>query len=140
MMNIQNIPDKNPFKVPDNYFDEVNRKIISLTAGDKSQIRKAGIFIRLRPYIFAAAAVTGFVILSYFAARFIITGKTGTGSEEFYAAGSDERFINYIDIFTLEENAVAIEFPEEPAGIRNSDIIDYLMLENFEMDDIYEIL
>jgi len=28
MKKFKDIPEKNPFKVPDNYFEEVNRKII----------------------------------------------------------------------------------------------------------------
>ncbi len=32
----ENIPGKNPFKVPENYFEEVNRKIISATAGTET--------------------------------------------------------------------------------------------------------
>jgi len=28
MNKLNEIPEKNPFKVPDNYFEEVNRKII----------------------------------------------------------------------------------------------------------------
>ena len=33
MKKLNDIDKKNPFKVPDNYFEDVNRKIISATSG-----------------------------------------------------------------------------------------------------------
>jgi hypothetical protein len=140
MMNIKNIADKNPYKVPDNYFEEVNQRIIVATSGDTRQVVKTGILSRFRPYFVAAASVTGFIILSYVAARYLGTERNTHESEEVYAETFTEPFINDIDIFTLEENAASIRLPDDLPGINKSDIIDYLILENIEIDDIYKIL
>jgi hypothetical protein len=140
MTKIKNIPDNNPYKVPDNYFDEVNQRIILATAGDARQVVKTGILNRFRPYIVAAASVTGFIILSFVAARYLRTERNVPGSEEVYTETFTEPFINDIDIFILEENAANIRLPDDLSGINKSEIIDYLILENIEIDDIYKIL
>ena len=44
MQKLNEIPDKNPFKVPENYFEEVNRKIISATTGDNQYVKKVGFY------------------------------------------------------------------------------------------------
>jgi hypothetical protein len=138
MKNIEKIPGKNPFKVPDNYFEEVNLRIISATTGSYPEMKNPGIYRRFRPYILAAASVTGFVILSYTLARFFQNDKINSESEESYTAILNGSYINDIDILTLEENAVSLEFSYGLSGIGKSEIIDYLMHENIELDDIYE--
>jgi hypothetical protein len=140
MMNIQNIPDKNPFKVPDNYFEDVNSRIIAATTGKTEQVKKHGLSIRLRPYIMAAASITGFIILSYTAIRYFTADRTDSYSETISGAFYDELYINGIDLITLEENASAVELPDEISGVITSEIIDYLMLENIEINEIHEQL
>jgi hypothetical protein len=138
MKKTEDIPVKNPFKVPDNYFEEVNRKIISATAGDIEEIIKPGLYRRFRPYILAAASVTGFIILSYTATRLLQKERTSSQSDELYSITLTEPYINDIDIMTLEENVETIELSDGLSGIRKSEIIDYLILENIEINDIYE--
>ena len=140
MKDMDNIPDKNPFKVPDNYFEEVKYKIISSTAGFEPEVKKAGIFRRLRPYILAAASVTGFIIISYVAARYLSTERTNPVSQAISALNFTEPYINDIDLLTLEESTSAIDLPDDVSGVINSEIIDYLILENIEINEIYEQL
>jgi hypothetical protein len=64
MKNNDKIPAGNPFKVPGNYFDEVNRKIISSTVENQHEIKKPGLYLKLRPYLAAAASVA-VLALSY---------------------------------------------------------------------------
>ena len=66
--------------------------------------------------------------------------KPDSPSVDLYAVTFTEPFVNDIDIFTLEDNAAASELPDQLSGINRSEIIDYLMLENIEINDIYEIL
>lgn len=140
MKNIEKIPDKNPFKVPENYFEEANRRIISATAGSVPEIKKYGLYRRLRPYILVAAAATGFVILSYTLARFLTYDKINSDSDELYRVTLNGRYLNDIDILTLEENAESVELSDGFSGISKSEIIDYLIHQNIELDDIYEEL
>jgi hypothetical protein len=140
MKKIENIPGNNPFKVPDNYFENVNRRIIAATTGETGQVKKTGFSVRLRPYIMAAASITGFIILSYTAVKYFTADRTKSRSESISTAFYDETYINGIDLLTLEESASDIEMPDEISGVVTSEIIDYLMLENIEIDEIYEQL
>jgi hypothetical protein len=140
MNKTEDIPGKNPFKVPDNYFEEVNRRIIAATTGETGPVKKPGFSIRLRPYILAAASITGFIIISYTAVRYFTADRTNSRSESITTASFEEAYIDGIDLYTLEESASAIEIPDEISGVIPSEIIDYLMLENIEINEIYEQL
>lgn len=138
MKNFENIPGKNPFKVPENYFEEVNRRIISAIAGEDEKSVKRSLYRRMRPYLLAAAAFTGFVIISYFAARVFITG--GKDQESSLAETVSVSYLNDIDIYSIEESALEVEHSDGLSGIKKSEIVDYLMLEDIETEEILETL
>ena len=141
MKKLNEITGKNPFKVPDNYFEEVNRKIISATAGAAvPETRKAGLYARLRPYLAAAASVAVIVFLSYTAVKIFIPAKKTGIIPEISLQEFSESYLNDIDILTLEENADPSILSEEVPDISKSEIIDYLLLENIDINEIYELL
>lgn len=140
MKELNYIKDKNPFKVPENYFEEVNRKIISETAGFGSEAKKKGLYIKLRPYLAVAAAFAGIILLSYTAVHILDTNKNKGGLPEIGFNEFSETYLNDIDMLTLEEDAASSGFFQEKTGVNNKDIIDYLVLENIEITDIYEHL
>ena len=140
MKKLNNRKEKNPFKVPENYFEEVNRKIISATAGYDQDIKKAGLYNRFRPYLLIAASVTGFILLSYTAVRLLTTDKSNSHISELFIENFPELLINEIDILTLEESAASFFLYEEVPEVNQTEIIDYLLLENIEINDIYEQL
>ncbi|HUX56989.1 MAG TPA: hypothetical protein VMV77_08450 [Bacteroidales bacterium] len=134
------ITDKNPFKVPGNYFEEVNRKIISETSGYNQEVKKIGLYNRLKPYFLIAASITGFIILSYTAIHLLTPEKTNSQLSEVLFDEYNDIYINDIDILTLEESAASVMLLEESPDISKTDIIDYLLLENIDINDIYEQL
>jgi hypothetical protein len=138
MKSIENIPGKNPFKVPENYFEDVNRRILSATSEETEKTVKVSLYSKLRPYLLYAAVFTGFVLISYFTARFISTGSKV--SEPALAETTSVPYLNDIDIYTIEESVVEHDLSDGLTGIKKSEIIDYLMLENIETEDIIEIL
>ena len=140
MQKLNDIPGKNPFKVPENYFEDVNRKIISTASGHVPEVKKTGLYKRVRPYFLIAAAVTGFVILSYNAVKLLTAGKMTSQQSEVMSEENAGSYINDIDILTLEENAEPLDLSEEVPEVNKTDIIDYLMLNNVEISDIYEQL
>jgi len=140
MQKLNDIPDKNPFKVPDNYFEEVNRKIISATSGFDEEVKVVSKSGRLRTYFLIAASVTGIILISYTAIKLFAPDKiTPQVSEVQYNLNRDS-YLNDIDISSLEEKASSIVFSEERPEVSNNDIIEYLLLENIELNDIYEKL
>jgi hypothetical protein len=49
-------------------------------------------------------------------------------------------YINDIDLITLEENAPSSGTSEAISEMESDEIIDYLLKENIEISDIYELL
>jgi hypothetical protein len=138
------IPDKNaeksPFRVPDGYFEEVNSKIISATTGTCKSASKPRLSIRFRPYLLAVASVAGFIILSYTAIKLTFLQRINPQTSEVIPGGYFSPYFNEIDIFSLEENTESLTIPEEGPDVSNAEIIEYLVLENIEISDIYEQL
>ncbi|HUX95185.1 MAG TPA: hypothetical protein VMV47_05570 [Bacteroidales bacterium] len=138
MKNIDQIPGKNPFKVPENYFKEVNSKIISVTTGETDMPVRNGLYRKIRPYLLAAATVTGFIIISYVAAKIITNHRKVP--ETIFAQTMTMPYINDIDIYSIEESIENLDLTDGLQGIKNADIVDYLMHENIEADAIIEML
>lgn len=138
MKELEEILNKNPFKVPENYFDEVNRKIITAVAGANSEGKEKSLFRKLRPYIAVAASVTILMVLSYTAIHLSSSRKDISVFSGITISEFSDNYLNEIDILTLEENAGSIETDIARIEINTKDIIDYLVLENIDINDIYE--
>jgi hypothetical protein len=137
MKKSDNIPDKNPFKVPENYFDEVNSKIISATTGAETVIRKVSVFNRFRTSILVAASVAGFILISYSAIKLLTPAGVNSRVSETLKEISPDSYINDIDLSALEENASSLILTEEGPDVSKKDIIDYLLRENVDLNDIH---
>ena len=140
MNKLSDIPGKNPFKVPDNYFEEVNRKIISSTSGYEQEVRKTGFYNRFRTSLLIAASVAGFILISYTAIKLLIPDNKKSQVSEVLSEINPDSYINDIDISSLEEDASSFIAPEAGPDVSKKDIIDYLLFENIEVNDIYEHL
>lgn len=140
MNKLNDITGKNPFKVPENYFEEVNSKIISTTSGYNREVGMIGLYNRFRPYFLIAASVIGFTLLGYAAVKMLAPGRINPQVSEIMIEEYPELYINDIEIITLEENAAFLFLSEEVPDVNKTDIIDYLLLENIEICDIYEQL
>jgi hypothetical protein len=137
MKKSDNIPDKNPFKVPEDYFEEVNSKIISATTGAETVIRKVSVFNRFRKSILVAASVAGFILISYTAIKLLTPAGVNSRVSETLKEISPDSYIYDIDLSELEENASSLNLSEEGPDVSKKDIIDYLLRENVDLNDIY---
>jgi len=140
MRKLSDIPGNNPFKVPENYFEVVNRKIISVTSSDKEKPFKISILTRYRPYFGIAASVAGFIIISFFTVILLTVKKDKGQVSEIVSSENMELYINDLDLFTLEANTPAFGISEVISEMESDEIIDYLLEENVEINDIYELL
>lgn len=129
---------KSPFRVPGNYFDEVNRKIISATSVNESATKKVRMYRRFKPYLTLAAFVAGFILLSYSSLRFFNTKDINDIIPRITLEEFSDSYLNDIDLHTLEESGAALLLSAEDPDISNSDIIDYLLIENVNINEIYE--
>ena len=140
MKKFKDIPDKNPFKVPDNYFEEVNRKIISATVGIEQETKKISMYNRFRPYLLIAASVTGLILITYSAITVVNNNRNSNKLSESYYNEDYQLYLNELDIATLEDNTASLIQLEEGPNVSKSEIIDYLLQENIEIEEIYEQL
>jgi hypothetical protein len=140
MNKLNDIPDKNPFKVPDNYFEDVNRKILSATSGKDREIRMGNKHNRFRISLMIAASVAGLMLIGYTALKLISPDRKNTQVTEVLQQMSPDSYLNEIDILSLEEDASSLVLTDEGSGASRKDIIDYLILDNIEINEIYEKL
>jgi hypothetical protein len=140
MQKLNKIPDKNPFKVPENYFEEFNRRITNSTSGLPGNVKKTGIYFRLKPYLLLAASVTILIFLGFAASKLFRPDNNQMQLSEVINSEFSESVINEFDLSALEENAAALIMNEEAPNVSKSDIIDCLLQENIEISDIYERL
>ncbi len=131
---------KSPFKIPDNYFDDVNRKIIAATAGTESEAKKVSLYGRLKPYLAIAAFISGVILITYTALTLFRSENVDNVIPEISMQEFSESYLNDIDITTLEESSEDIRLTEGYREYGSPEIIDYLLLENIDVNEIYELL
>jgi hypothetical protein len=140
MNKLNDIPDKNPFKVPENYFEDVNRKILSAASGKDKEIRMVSTHSRLRTSLMIAASFAGLILIGFSALKLLAPDKKNAREAEVFEQMSPDSLIYDIDILSLEENASSLVLTDEGSGVSKKDIIDYLILDNIEVNEIYEKL
>jgi hypothetical protein len=140
MQKLNEKPDKNPFKVPENYFEEFNRRIINSTSDVPVGVKKIGLYDRFKLYLLLAASVTILIFLSFAAIKLLRPENTQMQLSEVINSEYSESVISELDLSTLEENAAALVMTEEAPIISKDVIIDCLLQENIDISDIYERL
>lgn len=134
------IPQGNPFKVPEKYFEELNSRIISSTVENQEGKKKPGLYIRLRLLLAIAASVAVLALLTYTGMNLFSPRNEDVSLSWIPVDEYSETILNEIDLLTLEENAVVTGMPGLGLNIDKKDIVDYLLLENIDIDEIQEQL
>lgn len=138
MKRIDETAKKNPFKIPDNYLEGINERILAATANQNESLLKV-VHRRRQPWLRIAASVSGLILLSYICYRLVIPSGSSLPLSE--AGGKTiEILMNELDINLIEENTVESVFAEEASNVSSSAIIDYLSKENIDLNEIYDRL
>jgi hypothetical protein len=140
MKELKNIPKENPFKVPENYFEELDSRILAATTGRKNVPYGKGLVRKLLPYLAVAASFALLVILSYSVFYNNSGGRSKETVSSFTVNELTETLLNDIDLMTLEEKVAESNILNSRTGISQGDIIDYLVSENIDVIEIYENL
>jgi hypothetical protein len=140
MKEFKEITEMSPFKIPDRYFEEVNRKIIDSTCGYNFKIKEKSLYRKLRPFLAVAASVAILTLLSYTVIHLISSNKNKPLVPEITLNEFTYNYLYDIDIMTLEERAVYIDPDLTRIDINSKEIIDYLIFENIEINDLQEQL
>ena len=151
MKSIDEIKKENPFRVPDGYFESLTERTMSavkdIPVADNSQAEKQDGKVRVMPFLALAAAIIGFAILAAGMVRLVTRDSGGylqEAQDEIYA----DLVTGEIDTYIIENEWVASEeITENDTDVQGSEtdvqsetIIDYLLLDNVELTDIYELL
>ncbi len=144
----EEIKKGNPFKVPEGYFDTLTERTMSAIrkSGDEedavTETERPVRRISLKPYLALAAAILGFAVISTVMVRVMTGDRAGaeneTGSSLYADLAAEE-----LDTYMIEYELSQTE-PVETTGngqvISSDVIIDYLMTEDIDLNDIYELL
>jgi len=102
--------------------------------GNKSKYR------RIRPFLAIAASIALLAVIGFGALRLLVPEGRLPEIPEISLEEFTDRYLYDIDILTLEEGATPVASFDNVPGLTSSEIIDYLILENVDLNDIYEIL
>lgn len=119
--------------------DQAEGMVGGMTSGHTG---KPGRVVNLRPFLALAAAILGFAILAAAMVRLVSSDRPGRANEagtSLYAELAAEE----IDVYMLENElnmteTVSPELTEE--AVASEAIIEYLMTEDIDMNEIYELL
>lgn len=155
------IKNPNPFKVPDGYFDTLTDRTMSAirqSHEEEDAVRESRLYVEakapleetagtgrsnsFRPYLAFAAAILGFALLATVMVRLVTGDRAPVGYETgvgLYADLAAEELDTYfIEHELLQTEPVDITGTEQT--ISSEVIIDYLMKEDIDLNDIYELL
>ncbi len=138
----------NPFKVPEGYFDTLTERTMSAIrkSGDEEDavtetdrpVRR----ISLKPYLALAAAILGFAVISTVMVR-VMTGDRAAAENEtgnsLYADLAAEELDTYMIEYELNQTE-PVDITGNGQAVSSDVIIDYLMTEDIDLNDIYELL
>ncbi len=133
MKRIDEIGNREPFRVPDGYFetlsdrimDNVQRNEVTAPAGKTDKT----VFMRLRPMFYLAAVICGIAVISYSVFKF---SKENSFSRESKSVIADA-MIEEIDTYTLEDQIISLS-PDNATD--NDSFSESLILENIDETDI----
>jgi hypothetical protein len=142
------IKKNNPFKVPEGYFDTLTERTMSAirTSGEEADAvkekEKPARRVRMMPFLALAAAIIGFALVTTVVVR-VVSGDRGapgyeTGNGLYADLAAEE-----LDTYLIERELIETEEVEMTGTgqtIPSEIIIDYLMTEDIDLNDIYELL
>lgn len=134
MTNKDKIANDNPFRVPDNYFDEVKRDIFVKTRAEENKKNKTGISRVLKPAIMMAAAMLVFVIISYSILKLLFPEYNSADKQNF------SELVYVFDEAELIDELAGDNHYERDLPAERSEIIDYLMDSDIDYNTLIEYL
>lgn len=124
----------NPYKVPENYFDNLGAQIQNKIKQEEGQFdqleEKISLIVQLKPYMWMAASI--FILV--FAARIILSNSI---SPEYKIAsfGNEEiQTIAHVDSAETTLNETDAQFFDDLQDATSDDIIDYLSDSDIDTD------
>ena len=143
------IKNSNPFKVPDGYFDTLTERTMSAIreSREKEETPESiGVPVRslnYKPFLALAAFVVGFAILATAMIKLLSSDRVSEHFEpvnSLYADLAAEELDTYMIEFELSQTEPVELTLTGEEEISSEAIIDYLMMEDIDLNDIYELI
>lgn len=139
----EEIKNKNPFRVPDGYFETLSGRIIDTVHASEEMIKhdtvKKTLFRRLRPYIALAAILTGFAIITLSVIKLTSVHNFPFLTAENSASIMDDVINEEIDVYLIENEIVTPSNNQAANSVAEYDLNENIILENLEVTDIYNL-
>ncbi len=94
----------------------------------------------MKPFLAVAASVAVLILLSYTALKIFLPADKPPEIPEISLQEFSDSYLNDFDILTLEEGTDPLAYNDKVPDVSDAEIIDYLILEDVDLNDIYEIL
>jgi len=135
------IPEKNPFRVPEGYMENLNERILDTTLRKESfQPAIRPFRRRIRPYLAIAASLAIIITLAYGAYNLINRGNIEPSLSEVIINELPYTIFDDIDLSVIESKLDNEYAMFDLSEISKSEIIDYLLLENIDESEIFSFL
>ncbi len=127
---------KQPFIVPDGYFENLPYKILNQINEIPPKSSKTEYFVILRRQLLAAAAFIGFVLTCYFSYKLILNSFNDNGKQLAKQSSYEEALLAKVDeydlinILTNEEHQITIESEALENYLIEEDINEQTISEN----------
>ena len=144
MKSIDDIKKENPFKVPDGYFDSLTERTLSavkdIPVSESIPAKNHGGKVKIMPFLALAAAIAGFAVLTAGMVK-LVTRDSDSNTKQAQNGVYTDLATEEIDTYIIENEWSVPEVVSGGEGeIQSEAIIDYLVLENVEPSEIYELL
>jgi hypothetical protein len=141
MEKLKNHKQKNPFKVPEDYFALLNERIIA-NCETEAAVNKPGIIKMLRPLVTLAAIISGAALITFAIVQSVAPSKSDTLLLSTTASADlSELIYESIDIYMIE-TALHETADSDPlsSSFSKEEIIEYLLAGDVDFSLIYEHL
>lgn len=144
MKSIDDIKKENPFRVPDGYFDTLTERTMSavenIPVSESKPAKNHGGKVKIMPFLALAAAIAGFAVLTAGMVK-LVTRDSDSNTKQAQNGIYTDLATEEIDTYIIENEWSVPEVVSGGEGeIQSEAIIDYLVLENVELSEIYELL
>jgi hypothetical protein len=138
---LSKIKKGNPYRIPENYFEELPGRISETIHAQKETEQVKHLFLKkIRPHLAVAASIVVFTVIGYFGYKLIYSNNSNieltsgeiTDYVEYYSSEIEENMF----IEMLEED----KLPEADYSDLSDEIITYLVDENIDYQSIIDVL
>ena len=138
MMESNKYNRKDPFKVPENYFDDLPERVMyKISAGKENEHR--GIIYMIRPYMMFAAAMIIFVLISYTGLKLIFQIPEDKMQDKLLGEYTELLLEDIDDLMIINEFTESMDYSFSE-DLSNEEIIEYLVNEDIDYLAIVEKL